>query len=223
MAYVKVYSLPAVIALLLHAFIALFLFTGFGLFELIEKEESVVPLALQATLIIRERKPKPTQLAPQSPTAVRPETDGSNEDSQDLGVETDLAEEELERLKRFEELRLSLLASEIEGEIQELETNIIDDEISLYVRGIYGSVVENWSRPPSATNDMEARLLVELYPNGDLISVGIVKSSGNDAFDRSAEAAVRKAVPFELPSDSNLYTKRFRSFHLLFKPTDLLK
>ena len=220
MGFLKVYTLPAAIAVLLHAFVALFLFTGFGLFNLIERKESVVPLAMQATLIVRERKPKPTQLAPQAPATVA--TD-SGEDESEQGIETDLSEEDLERMKRFEELRQSLLASEIEGEIQELEANIIDDEISLYVRGIYTAVVENWSRPPSASNDMEARLLVELYPSGDLISVGIVKSSGNDAFDRSAEAAVRKAVPFELPSDANLYTKRFRTFHLRFKPTDLLK
>ena len=222
MGFLKVYSLPAAIAVLLHAFIALFLFTGFGLFNLIERKESVVPLAMQTTLIVRERQPKPTQLAPQAPTTVVSDSAESDDESKQ-GIETDIDEEDLERMKRFEELRKSLLASEIEGEILELEANIIDDEISLYVRGIYTAVVENWSRPPSASNDMEARLLVELYPSGDLISVGIVKSSGNDAFDRSAEAAVRKAVPFELPSDSNLYTKRFRTFHLRFKPTDLLK
>lgn len=222
MGLLKVYTLPATIALLLHAFIALFLFTGFGLFNLIESRESVVPFAMQATLIVRERQPRPTQLAPQAPASVVADS-GESDDSETAGVETDLSEEDLERMKRFEELRQSLLSSEIEGEIQELEANIIDDEISLYVRGIYTAVVENWSRPPSASNDMEARLLVELYPSGDLISVGIVKSSGNDAFDRSAEAAVRKAVPFELPSDANLYTKRFRTFHLRFKPTDLLK
>lgn len=221
MGFFKVYTLPAAIAVLLHAFVALFLFTGFGLFNLIERKESVVPLAMQATLIVREQKPKPTQLAPQAPATVTSDT--GNDDESEQGIETDLSDEDLERMKRFEELRQSLLASEIEGEIQELEANIIDDEISLYVRGIYTAVVENWSRPPSASNDMEARLLVELYPSGDLISVGIVKSSGNDAFDRSAEAAVRKAVPFELPSDANLYTKRFRTFHLRFKPTDLLK
>ena len=223
MGFLKIYTLPAVIAVLLHTFIALFLFTGFGLFNLIDGEESVVSLTMQATLIVRERQPKPTQLAPQAPAIVDTDSGESDNDSENEGVETDLSEEDLERRKRFEELRQSLLASEIEGEIQELEANIIDDEISLYVRGIYTAVVENWSRPPSASNDMEARLLVELYPSGDLISVGIVKSSGNDAFDRSAEAAVRKAVPFELPSDPNLYTKRFRTFHLRFKPTDLLK
>lgn len=222
MGFLKVYTLPAVIAVLLHAFVALFLFTGFGLFNLIERKQSLVSPAMNATLIVRERQPKPTQSAPQSPTTVATDAVDSDDESEQ-GIETDLSEEDLERMKRFEELRQSMLANEIEGEIQELEANIIDDEISLYVRGIYTAVVENWSRPPSASNDMEARLLVELYPSGDLISVGIVKSSGNDAFDRSAEAAVRKAVPFELPSDSNLYTKRFRTFHLRFKPTDLLK
>ena len=222
MGFIRVYSLPAAIALLLHGFVALFLFTGFGLFDLDSVEESITPIALQAHLIVRERKPKPTQLVPQAAVPTR-EASESGDDDQDLGLEADMEREELERRRRFDELRQSLISTELGREINELEANIIDDEISLYIRGIYASVVENWSRPPSATNDMEARLLVELYPSGDLISVGIVKSSGSDAFDRSAEAAVRKAVPFKLPTDTNLYNKRFRSFYLLFKPTDLVK
>ena len=206
---------------MLHAFIAVFLFTGFGLFNLLESEEMYTPLALQAQLIVREKQPKPTQLAPEAAT-VREQSDGSDED-EELGVESEFTQEELERMQRFEELRQSMRENDIGREIQDLEASIIDNEIAVFIRGIYASVVENWSRPPSASNEMEARLLVELYPNGDLISVGIVNSSGNEAFDRSATAAVRKAVPFELPSDPNLYNKRFRSFHLLFKPSDLTK
>ena len=221
MALVKVYGLPAGIAILLHAFVALFLLTGFGLFSLNQQEELISPMVMQARLVVRERKPKPTQVFPEALEPLATTEPGT--DDQDLGDDQGLSQEDLDRMQRFEELQRSMLEDEITSEIRELEAAVIDEEVSLYVRGIYTNVVENWSRPPSATNEMEARLLVELYPNGDLISVGIVKSSGSDVFDRSAVAAVKKAVPFEVPNDSELYNKRFRSFYLLFKPTDLVK
>lgn len=89
--------------------------------------------------------------------------------------------------------------------------------------GIYQSVVGNWSRPPSARNGMQATLRVELVPTGDVVAVSLVESSGNGAFDRSAEAAVRKARRFEVPKDPDLFEQHFRRFTLLFRPEDLLR
>lgn len=89
--------------------------------------------------------------------------------------------------------------------------------------GIYQAVVGNWSRPPSARNGMQAKLRVELVPTGDVVAVSLVESSGNGAFDRSAEAAVRKARRFEVPKDPDLFEQYFRRFTLLFRPEDLLR
>ena len=89
--------------------------------------------------------------------------------------------------------------------------------------GIYQAVKNNWSRPPSARNGMEATLLVELVPTGDVVNVAIVKSSGDAAFDRSAEAAVRSARRFQVPPESDLFERYFRRFTLLFRPEDLLR
>lgn len=89
--------------------------------------------------------------------------------------------------------------------------------------GIYQAVVGNWSRPPSARNGMQAKLRVELVPTGDVVAVSLVESSGNGAFDRSAEAAVRKARRFEVPKDPDMFEQYFRRFTLLFRPEDLLR
>jgi colicin import membrane protein len=89
--------------------------------------------------------------------------------------------------------------------------------------GIYQAVRNNWSRPPSARNGMEATLLVELVPTGDVVNVSIVRSSGDAAFDRSAETAVRTARRFQVPPDSALFERYFRRFTLLFRPEDLLR
>jgi colicin import membrane protein len=64
---------------------------------------------------------------------------------------------------------------------------------------------------------------VELVPTGDVVTVTVIESSGNVAFDRSAEAAVRKARRFEVPKEPDLFEEHFRKFSLLFRPEDLLR
>ena len=58
---------------------------------------------------------------------------------------------------------------------------------------IYNQVRNNWSRPPSARNGMQTKLLVELIPTGEVMSVSIIESSGVLAFDRSAEQAIKRS------------------------------
>ncbi len=60
-------------------------------------------------------------------------------------------------------------------------------------------------------------------PTGDVVSVTLIAGSGNEAFDRSAEAAVRKARRFEVPKDPAVFERYFRRFTLLFRPEDLLR
>ena len=81
----------------------------------------------------------------------------------------------------------------------------------------------NWSRPASARNGMKVTLRVELVPSGEVAAVSLVESSGDTAFDRSAESAVRRAGGFAVPDDSAVFERRFRRFNLLFNPEDLLR
>ncbi|MFK7828148.1 MAG: TonB family protein [Congregibacter sp.] len=92
-----------------------------------------------------------------------------------------------------------------------------------YAALIRETVVNSWSRPPSARNGMEALLAIQLVPTGEIVSVSVVRSSGNSSFDRSAMNAIEKAGSF--PELRNLPTrefeKTFRRFQLLFRPEDL--
>ena len=82
---------------------------------------------------------------------------------------------------------------------------------------------ENWSRPPSARRNMEAQVRIQLVPTGRVVGVSIIKSSGDAAFDRSVEQAVRKAHQFiELQAmDIRLFELTFRSVDVAFSPEDL--
>ena len=229
------YSLPLLLAFGVHAAVALALSHGW-------KPPPVEPRVIKpnivdaALLVLEQPKPKP---APRStpPPAPKPEPKPERPVAEVPKPKVDpLAEqrrqrEEAERERQREEearqKRLNALADSAFDEALERETMDLgdtDETAALtYIGGIYRAVVANWSRPASARNDMEAQLRVELIPTGEVVSVTVISSSGNSAFDRSAEAAIRKARRFEVPGETRLFERHFRSFVLLFKPQDLLR
>lgn len=85
-------------------------------------------------------------------------------------------------------------------------------------------VQEHWSRPPSARNGMRAVIQIRMLPTGELLDATITQSSGDPAFDRSAENAVYRAAPFTELQDLpiNVFNANFRSLSLIFEPQDLL-
>jgi len=70
---------------------------------------------------------------------------------------------------------------------------------------------------------MKVVLMIQLIPNGQVVDVSIASSSGNDSFDRSAVAAVKKAERFpelqQLPA--HVFDEHFRRFKMVFNPEDL--
>ncbi|MEP5763463.1 MAG: energy transducer TonB [Halieaceae bacterium] len=118
---------------------------------------------------------------------------------------------------------LDELAMAMESEDEQLEAASDEQLTQSYVALIARAIEDNWSRPPSARNDMEAELVIQLIPTGEVVSVTIARSSGQSAFDRSAVLAVQKAERFpELQQlEPRLFERNFRSLRLKFKPEDL--
>jgi colicin import membrane protein len=48
---------------------------------------------------------------------------------------------------------------------------------------------------------------VEQIPGGEVTGIEVVRSSGNHAFDRSVEAAIRKASPLPQPKDPSVFAR----------------
>lgn len=132
-----------------------------------------------------------------------------------------------ELLKELELERQRELEREIEAEKARLaaEQQASNDEelAQSYNHIIDERVTANWSRPPSARNNMMVLLRIQLVPTGEVIAVDVVQSSGDAAFDRSAIRAVKKSERFpelqKLPS--RVFEQYFRVFNLLFEPKDL--
>ena len=226
------YSLPLLLALLFHAGAALALVRGWNPED--TEARVIRPEIVSARLIVLERA-KPRASAPpaaQQPAAAPPpkqaapkpappQVDPAERERQKR--EAERAREEAARQERLARLAETAFKDALAKERIDLAEGTHSDAALTYIDGIYQAVVRNWSRPPSARNDMQAELLVELIPTGEIVSVTLVASSGSTAFDRSAEAAVRKARRFQVPTDIGLFEARFRQFTLLFKPEDLLR
>ena len=228
------YSLPLLLAFGVHAAVALALSHGWK--PPAVEPRIIKPDIVNAALLVLERpkpapaprpapapkpKPKPDRpvAEPQKPK-IDPVAEQRREQEE---AERERQREEEARQKRLNALAESAFEQELEREVMDLGQGADDTAALTYIDGIYHAVVANWSRPPSARNDMEAHLQVELIPTGEVVSVTVISSSGNSAFDRSAQSAVRKARRFEVPSEIGLFERHFRSFVLLFKPQDLLR
>ena len=161
-------------------------------------------------------KAKRLDLEKQIPERIKEEEALNQEEKTNTVTNSEIEFAEVERLKMEQHLALSVL------EEQDYRRAITDDEKALaYASQIQRDIVQNWSRPPSARNGMEALLRVFLVPTGEVVNVVVEESSGNDAFDRSALLAVRKIERFQVPRQSRQFERNFREFTVLFRPEDL--
>ncbi len=155
-----------------------------------------------------------TQTEPGTGETDTPKPDVAKEVAQTRGAE---------KKKRLDSLADASFSDSLASETEVLSEDKNEQAAQTYAQGIYQLIVTNWSRPPSARNGMQTKLIVELVPTGDVVNVTIASSSGNEAFDRSAEQAVRKVGKFDVPKDPELFEKYFRRFPVLFNPEDLLR
>ena len=129
---------------------------------------------------------------------------------------------QLEEQQRQSQLQQELAAAEA-AEQAALAEQQAEATAQSYVAVIADKIEQYWSRPPSARKGMKCELLLQLVPTGRVINVTIVESSGNTAFDRSAEQAVLKAEQFkELQKlKPEVFERYFRELRLVFNPRDL--
>ena len=82
-------------------------------------------------------------------------------------------------------------------------------------------VITKWNRPLSARHGMVATLRITVLPGGEVSNVVTVRSSGDPAFDASAEEAVRRSSPLPVPDDIAVFNSHFRVITFKFSPEDM--
>jgi len=245
---IKTYGLPIFLALIVHAGIAALVMTNFESKQAPETLD-VEPYYIAASVVeknphtvkkekakasrdnarrlakikkdrqdkinadkLKAEKIKPEVVVEKEPiketTVAQTFPDNTNSEDEEL--------REQERIKMEESLSLAIMDEQVGIRA------VTDDEKAMaFVSQIQREIIQNWSRPPSARNGMQALLRVYLVPTGEVVNVVVDQSSGNDAFDRSALLAVRKAERFVVPTQSRQFERNFREFEVLFRPEDL--
>ena len=120
--------------------------------------------------------------------------------------------EEEKKKKAAEEAQRKQLAQEQRAKDKITQQNIVA-EIRQVVAGNFNKT--------GLPRGLECVLSVQTVPGGEVISVTVNKSSGNEVFDRRAITAVEKASPLPLPADPATFERlRLRKFNFIFKPED---
>ena len=218
-------GLPAILTLALHGGLVLVLVVRWtGPSEVIAAAPSIQPIqasVIQAETLNPKPKPKPT-LKPKPKPEPKPEPQPTPEPASEPKPadvekpEPALDAEQLAALTRNE------LDSLVDAEISVADTNepSLRDVVAATIRA---SVINRWTRPPSARNDMVSILSIQLVPTGEVVGVSVLQSSGNTTFDRSAMTAVERTgrFPEVAKLDNRTFEANFRRFQLIFKPEDL--
>ena len=120
-------------------------------------------------------------------------------------------EEEKKKMEDKEAMRKQLEREQRQQDNKTLQ-NIVAE--------IYQVVTGNFNKT-GLPKGLECVLSVQTIPGGEVISVTVNKSSGNEVFDRRAVTAVEKASPLPLPADPAIFDRlRLRKFNFRFKPKD---
>ena len=160
-------------------------------------------------------KPKSVPLEPKpvAPAPVEPPKEPIEEIIPDSLQEDRLAELQKELMAGLDEL----------PQMASLDQEDALDEVQQVAALMQARITQNWRRPPSERNGMEALLTISLVPTGEVVGINVATGSGSNAFDRSAIAAVERVGQFPEVAVLSIsdFERYFRRFPLRFRPEDL--
>lgn len=135
---------------------------------------------------------------------------------------------ERERLERAAQARQQAIAQALRSEADAMAQQAAADararqlasQINQFTLAINQKIKNEWKRPINVDGKLETIMTITVLPGGEVRNVLIRQSSGNAAFDASAEEAVRRASPLPVPADAALFNEFFRVITLKFKPEE---
>lgn len=128
------------------------------------------------------------------------------------------AKEKQAQLEKEEKERAEKIAQKKKAEEEQRRVAHEQSEIAKFKSLIKDEITRKWIFPASYQKGMKCKVLVRLIPSGDVVSVQVIESSGNSAFDRSVEMAVNKASPLPVPKAETDLFKNFREVEFVFDP-----
>ena len=85
-----------------------------------------------------------------------------------------------------------------------------------YIAKIKAKIEQNTSAPEGMSGNPRAEFTIVLLPTGEVLSVKLVKSSGNPAYDDAVERGIFKSAPLPVPPNNPELFREFRELRLPF-------
>ncbi len=122
------------------------------------------------------------------------------------------------KTKRREEIQKAMQQQIAEEQQQMAEHDRrVQAEIDKYKALIIQTISQHWIVPSDIAKNISCQLIVNVAPGGEILSVNLVRSSGNSILDRSARSAVLKSSPLPVPKNAELFDN-FRQLMLTVRP-----
>jgi len=178
---------------------------------------------------VKKPEPKPTPPPPKPkpvPQVKKPEPKGPTPEEIRKQKEQEKAREAAKQQALQEEIRREQ-QKELADALASEDELVEDGELaSTYADLITALISNNWTRPLSARNGMQATIQIMTTPTGEIVGHSIIKGSGDSAFDISITRAVTRLGKIEelaelARKDPSAYEKNFRRFTINFSPQDL--
>jgi len=167
------------------------------------------PKVVKPQIAIPE-KPKPK---PKPKPEVKPKAD-PNFDKR-LKEQVAMEQKALDQQRQERELRELLARKQAEAEraAAAAKTKALNE----YIARIQAKVKGGWILPQDIQGNPEAIFLVAQLPTGDVLTIKLIKSSGNAAYDDAVERAILKSSPLPLPPPGVPFSRELK---LTFRPHD---
>ena len=95
-----------------------------------------------------------------------------------------------------------------------------DNNIEIFSSLIISDIQSSWRKPINIQDNLICEMRLSINPNGRIVNVNLVKSSGNIRFDNSALKAVESIETFNFYEKIpySLYSSNFKSITITFNP-----
>lgn len=93
-------------------------------------------------------------------------------------------------------------------------------EVDKYKALIVDAIGRQWILPDNANRSLSSQFRIRLAPNGAVLEVALLRSSGDPILDRSAQNAIYKASPLPVPQDASTFNL-FREISLTVRPENI--
>ena len=204
------YLIASFFSFLIHASLILFLMDFFY------SEKQIRPVlskTVDVNLIFEEEIIKTKEPLAVNEVPIIKNTFNKTIDNKIIEVSQDIekisSDETFINLNELIQIDKAVIASSEEKEINQISNMIIN------------MIESAWVKPKNIQEGLICDLRLAVNKNGRIVSVNLIKSSGNIRFDNSAIKAVYRVESFNFYNkiSSNLYTDNFKKIVITFNPS----